>query len=297
MHWGSPIIRRTDRERNEILSYGDFLKTGTYRLHSSFSKAVNYVNGNRLISLVSKETGNGPVNIVLKKVENINSKSIYIAVDFIEIGETKLFLNNAEKYNSGILISTIDIDLFYKNLSITSEIVKKNAPEKSYAFLIENKRQKYFNSSFDKSLIERVLKGWSTIEEKNYAEGTAMLKGTGYGFTPGGDDFLAGLLTGLYMKKRVGIDKGLKKDVDKVRKLIFRAGRTGNVISDNFLLFAYEGCFYERTKNLILSMSRKEETAVKDNTYRLIRYGETSGADFVTGMICALTRLRNLEQF
>jgi hypothetical protein len=291
VHWGSPIILRIEQEKNELLSYGDFLKTGTYRLHSSFGEAVNYFSGNRLISLVSKETGNGPFNIVLNKVKKIKSESLEVSVHFIKINGTDYYLSKAKSYNSSILFSSVDIDAFCKNLSIATEIVKKDSPKKSYAFLIDDTRKKSFNSSFEKSLLERVLKGWSLIEEKHYIDGTAMLKGTGYGFTPSGDDFLAGLLTGLYLKSRIEKNTNLIKAVENVRKLICRTGRTGNIISDNFLLCAYMGRFYERTKNLILSLLSKDENAVKDDTYRMIRHGETSGADFTTGMICALTRM------
>jgi hypothetical protein len=288
VHWGSPIIRRTERKKNVVLSYGDRLETDTYKLHSSFSKAKNFINGNSLISLVSKEAGNGPVNIVLNKVEDIKCKHLAIADDFVEFCDTRHYFTELDMYNSRISFTRVDIAVLNKNLSIVSEIIKKESPEKSLVFLIDSRREKHFSSSFDKNLVYRLLKGWDAFCEKNYLKGTAMFKGTGYGFTPSGDDFLAGFLTGLYLKSLVGKDTDLNESVDDVRKMVYREGRTGNVICDNYLRFAYEGCFYEKTKNLLLSFLGKDETALKNDTYRMIRYGETSGADFATGIICAL---------
>ncbi|KKK47743.1 hypothetical protein LCGC14_3152090, partial [marine sediment metagenome] len=46
-----------------------------------------------------------------------------------------------------------------------------------------------------------------------------------------------------------------------------------------------------KSKNLPLSITGEDETAVKENTHRIISFGETSGADLTTGIICALTRI------
>ena len=49
-----------------LLSIGDCVKPGSYRLHSCFKRAVNYVHRGRLVSVVDESIGPGPLNIVLR---------------------------------------------------------------------------------------------------------------------------------------------------------------------------------------------------------------------------------------
>ena len=49
----------------KILSIGDEVREGTYRLHSCFQRAVNFTDGRRLVTLVTPDIGAGPVNIVV----------------------------------------------------------------------------------------------------------------------------------------------------------------------------------------------------------------------------------------
>ena len=52
----------------DLLSYGDNIPEGDYRLHSAFEHAVNFRRGRLIISLVSKGAGAGPVNLVVKQI-------------------------------------------------------------------------------------------------------------------------------------------------------------------------------------------------------------------------------------
>ena len=49
-----------------LLSIGDEVREGTYRLHSCFRRAVNFTDGRRLVTLVTPDVGAGPVNIVVR---------------------------------------------------------------------------------------------------------------------------------------------------------------------------------------------------------------------------------------
>ena len=69
---------------------------------------------------------------------------------------------------------------------------------------------------------------------------------------------------------------------------MYEESKTGNIISDNFLLFAYRGFFFEKIKNLLLSLLGGGGIEIKENTLALLDMGETSGADFCTGLISGL---------
>ncbi len=50
----------------QILSIGDRVRPGMYRLHSRFRRAINFTDGRRLVSLVTPDIGAGPANIVVQ---------------------------------------------------------------------------------------------------------------------------------------------------------------------------------------------------------------------------------------
>jgi Protein of unknown function (DUF2877) len=52
-----------------LLSIGDQVKPGTYRFHSRFDRAVNFVHKGRLIAVVDEVVGPGPLNIVLRSLK------------------------------------------------------------------------------------------------------------------------------------------------------------------------------------------------------------------------------------
>ena len=52
-----------------LLSIGDQVKPGTYRLHSRFSRAVNFEHRGRLVSVVDETIGPGPWNIVISDLK------------------------------------------------------------------------------------------------------------------------------------------------------------------------------------------------------------------------------------
>jgi hypothetical protein len=282
------IIRRIQKEKKELLSYGDCLKTGTYNLHSAFSKAVNYTLGNRLVSVVTPEAGNGPVNLVLNKIGCISCRTLKISRNFAEINGKLFRFNEGCRYVSEISRQACDLDLLNKNMSTVSRIVVEESHAKSYSFLIDRHREKHFKSGYEKKLVERVSEGWRAISEQRYAEGARLIKGTGYGFTPGGDDFLAGLLTGFNLLAG-------NRNISGIKKEIYHAGRTGNVVSDSFLRLAFGGHYYERTRKFLISVTGDDEIAIRNTAHSLMSHGETSGADFATGVVCALLQLSNLS--
>jgi hypothetical protein len=57
----------------KILSMGDEVREGTYRLHSRFRRAVNFTDGRRVVTLVTPDIGAGPVNIVVRDLTPFDS--------------------------------------------------------------------------------------------------------------------------------------------------------------------------------------------------------------------------------
>jgi hypothetical protein len=268
---------------HELIGFGDCIKPGLYKILSRFSKAVNYVRNGRLVSFVTEDVGNGPVNVVLKKLNFQNINRVRITDKDIEIGKSRIELIEHKKYDSSVTFKLINIPGFIKNLIYFKKIVLDTSSTKSFAFLLDEKRKEEFKSAFEKALINRVMKGWQEIIKHNYEKGTRLIKGTGYGFTPGGDDFISGFLSGLYFSK-----VAFGKDVSKIQELIYKESKTENIVSNNFIYCSFKGYFFEKTKNLIISLVEGGEKEIMTDALKVLSPGETSGADFAAGLIGSL---------
>jgi hypothetical protein len=280
------MCEKKESKSDEITGFGDCLTPGKYKIHSTFSKVLNYVKGERLISIVTPEVGNGPVNIVFQTLHWSPQSCIEFAGKFLRINGFCYQLAEEKRYNSKIVFSTVDERVIEKSVSFFEKIVKQESPKKSYAFILDERREKYFTSFYDKALFHRVMNGRNELIKENYLEAVRLLKGTGYGFTPSGDDFIAGLITGYHILQKI-----YRKPIMEDLKVMYEVSKTGNIVSDNFLLFAYRGFFFEKIKNLLLSLLEGGGIAIKENTLTVLDMGETSGADYCTGLIYGLKNL------
>jgi len=280
-----------------LVSYGDVVLPGMYTVSSTFTRVINYTHGKNLVSLVLPEVGRGPLNIVLRKLPSDSSKPVVIKSNFIEISGEKILLENIKKYDSRLHLPqlrscseqlkeqsrVILIEKLKGNLNTLKEFLNQKAFSLSYAFILWPERKRFFKTSFEKALVERVERGWNEIVNKRYKTGVELIKGTGIGFTPSGDDFIAGILSGLYFFQEV-----FNADLLALRKIIYTASRTDNVISDSYAYCTFKGHFSEKVKELLQAMGTGNRDDVERNTLEVLSFGTTSGADFLTGVVASL---------
>ena len=113
-----------------------------------------------------------------------------------------------------------------------------------------------------------------------------MMKGSGTGLTPSGDDFITGLLAALYIYENITGISSLKK-----RQKIYEIAKGENYISNTFLYYAAKGFFFERFKNFVISLFLLDEKEISINTKLVLSIGNTSGADIITGFLMTLNKL------
>ncbi len=331
----------------EIVSIGDRVSPGSYTLHSAFSKAANFLNGERLVAVVTGEVGRGPVNLVVSGLEPSQTTSLEIGEDSIILnGETSPF-DRDKLYRSQIEAASIDRDRLEKNLAAFEKTLIDLSPPKSLAFLLDPAREADFTTSFEKEFVKRVKEAISAIfreapkgrqpvrrnldeggtiaqgfslgdtDEKEaisaifreapkgrhtIAQGFSLgdigekgikkLKGLGFGLTPSGDDFNAGLLSALNLWE---LTSG--EDLTKLKKSVFGAAKGKNPLSNSFLALARDGCFFERLKELILSLGGEDEDRVRAAAKPLIAHGETSGSDLGVGFLLTMQKTIPLKAF
>ena len=116
------------------------------------------------------------------------------------------------------------------------------------------------------------------------------IKGAGFGLTPSGDDFIAGLLFGLYI-----LEKIYSLNLKEIREEIYNISKSNNIISNTFLYLAKEGSFFKKLKELVLSLLYSGEKEIFMNTKKLMNMGATSGSDLATGLLITLRELKKIS--
>jgi hypothetical protein len=239
------------------MTIGDLVEEGTYPFHSRFKRAVNFSQGDRLISVVDETIGNGPLNIVLR-----DFYAGYSRAPLQNFGDEFIF--EGRKYPITALYSSV----IPGKLPNLSQFDITTAPPKSLAFLLDETRVRNFRTGFERKFVEHVKRSVHQIFHGDRLAGIRQLKGTGIGLTPSGDDFIAGHLIGLNLR-------GEPTDG------VFDAARSGNIFSYTFLDLARQGRVFGRMKNLILAL--RSGCGARECTERLFAVGGTSGADLATG--------------
>jgi hypothetical protein len=262
----------------ETIILGDSLPQGLFKIHSSFKNVCNFINANNELVFITN----------LKK--NISANSIYIENEnigqfkSIQISENEVFLNNinifphAEIYYSKLDYSEIDIKMLESNIQIIPvEYNELFAPE-SMLFVLDNERHKFFTSGFDFYFLKNSLKACELIKSGEIVDGVKMLKGTGRGLTPSGDDFIAGLLYGLHFNEHK-----YQIPLSNLRESIYLNSIGNNILSNAFLLNSKNGNSFFLFKNFVYLASQTKQ--VSDNLKELFTMGATSGADLLSGYI------------
>ena len=286
---GKTVLRETLETNTyglELFSIGDRLRVGAYKLHSRFRRVINFVKDGYLASVVTEEVGGGPVNIVIKNFPIDYVKTLSIEGDFILVNGNRFEVNSGIIYNS-----TIDFTLeFFKdryinNLHTLRDLLIFHSPERSLSFLLDEGREEYFKTAFERAFVNRIKIGAEELFSGKIETGISLLKGAGYGLTPSGDDFISGVLSGLYILENL-----FNYNLTTIRDKIYKLSKTHNLISSSFLYFSSRGEFFERVKNLITSIIYKGKRDVEKHFFKLMGVGDTSGSDIGTGLFMTLKK-------
>jgi hypothetical protein len=279
-----------------LTSIGDRVETGTYRFHSRFARAVNFERKGCLVSVVDEEVGAGPQNIVLRGLKaGLKAGSrlpLEIGIRAVAFEGRRFSFAGRHRYESKLSVGTVDLAWFHHSLRWFGEFLRKSAPPKSLAFLLDDKRTGDFRPGFERAFQAQVRCAVHEIFQGNLLDGVRGLKGCGLGLTPSGDDFIAGLVIGLRLLQQM---QG--RDYQAVADTVANAARGTNIFSNTFLELARQGLLFGRMKDLILAMVntdqgatvRRSRSRLKTAAARLLAIGGCSGADLGTGFFMTVS--------
>jgi len=267
----------------EIIAYGDKLQNGCFQKHSTFANVRNFIVNEELTAISNNINMLAPNAIIF---EGLNFKEI----NEIQIFNTKIILNNSQtfnfevekKYNSFLNFNNLTFNNITLFFDIFENKIKHLFPEKSLACLFVENSSNKVDGAFEKALNKRVAEACELFASKQHLQATQLLKGCGIGLTPSGDDFLAGVLFGLWFNQNFH-----KQNNENLRNNIYNLAIGRNVFSNNFLKFAREAWFFFRLKEFLLATFAQSKT-IEEQAITLFSIGETSGADLLAGFYFTL---------
>ena len=121
----------------EIISIGDRVFPGSYNLHSAFSKAANFLDGEQLVTIVTEEAGSGPVNLVAGGFEPAQASTLEIAGSSITLHGETVLLDQGKIYRSRIDSASIEPGRIEDSFAAFEKSLLELSSPKSLVFLLD----------------------------------------------------------------------------------------------------------------------------------------------------------------
>lgn len=266
----------------DLISYGDSIPDGEYRLHSAFANAINFRKGKIIVSLVPPRTGAGPLNLVIKQLP-LGARRLRASRFYFYLDENRIRKAPEALYSSEIPSSSPEPERVRGNVDALAAILVSNAPPKSLAFIFDPALEKGFSRVFDKLMLARFKKAAGFLKAGDYPRGVKIMRGLGFGLTPSGDDFIGGLLAGFNYALL-----NLRFDTRARIEGIFELAEGNNLISNAFMRAAYEGKINAKVRRLMSALSGGSRKELAAAAAEALDSGHTSGADYCAGLVFAL---------
>ncbi|MFA6316850.1 MAG: DUF2877 domain-containing protein [Elusimicrobiota bacterium] len=260
---------------------------GVYAPHSAFRNALNFLDGDRLLCLVSSSVGAGPANIVFAGPLPAADAPLEVSPEGLRWGGACFPFSGVPAYRSSLDGNVPRREGVEANLGALLKWLPANAPRRSLSFLLGGKPCR--GTVFDRQSREWIGAACSELFDNDLAAGVRLIRGAGPGLTPSGDDLLCGALAALDAASRLS-----GRDLTGRRDEVYRNAVGGNPFSNAFLGFARRGLYGERFKALAAAILCGEPAEVEREAGRALLFGATSGADWLTGFGLAMHRWRDL---
>lgn len=277
------------------------------QVHSVFTRVVNVLtSGNRLISVVGADVGNGPINIVTNLPQSMSMTSIGIRknhevlnVDgLMVLGKNILIIStkNAKEWKPQRIFrggSLLAVKKIRDNLMTMKEVTCAYGRIGGLAQLIECVEEGRLDKFASRELnpfawralphLSMLMKTIRTGDYQDIKRSAQELVGLGPGLTPSADDVLSGLMASLTLiSENLNIFGDLVSEVNK--SIISCIQGKTTLISQEFLMHAAVGEANEPILALIEKIVTARPNEVEEATKHVLAIGEASGTDVVLGI-------------
>ncbi len=154
---------------------------GEYWVHSRFKRVVNFVHGERLVSVVTEEVGRGPVNIVLRGIDLQRLNDLRIDDRAIYLDEQAFSRERADIFSSRLEVDDLTPARLTQNLEVLQKDLGVFSPKSG--LLIDPARKRYFTTKSEREFVRRIEEAVTAITHKDppgLLSGIRKLKGLGW---------------------------------------------------------------------------------------------------------------------
>lgn len=262
---------------------GDRLLPGIYEHFAGFARIDNFADNRGSLVAVSNELSLLHANTIIKK------KYIPGTIKRLEIKDREIILDNetypmgqCQVFDSGFIYPFLNFQTLQNQIKTFLNQNKKEFPKDSLLFLLAPEIKPDTVSSFDKLLQQEFEKAFSFFID-DFFESTRRFRSIGKGLTPAGDDFIAGVLYGIDCLESIS-----KSNYSDIKIQLTEIAENDNLFSRNMQHLAKEARYFKRLQDFLAFFFSKGVTNETSPFRQLIRTGDTSGADLLTGFFAVL---------
>jgi len=258
----------TERARGQLLA--------VYR--RSLYVAVRARSTEHVAAVVDASLGNGPLSLVARHLLHppvAAGDPVILEDGCLRIGPVSFPVTGSEPWDPVIRIHSTD--LVPEAVEGCRDLVVREAPPHSLAALLPALREDGVADlePWQRNALRharQLMQGASTGSLGKVRKGAMGLVGLGPGLTPSGDDFLCGFLLGLFIA-------GERRPI----RVILDAAKATHRISRAYVWAAARGGAAEVWHRLLFALCTAR--GWQQATRAILRTGETSGADALTGFL------------
>lgn len=259
-----------------------------------FGGVTNLINqAGDILSLVNPILGAGPFALTLE--ENIDFQQYVTADSVVAFGETQIYCGDLEIDLTRVTLWEAKPDWAALSapssrrvswlVQVIENILIEEAPSDSMAqVLLAHQfgagQSRFFDRAFQG--IDLVRRGLVGADKFTLQQGAKQLAGLGIGLTPAGDDFLIGVMHGLWLVRPMEEAQRVSDQIESVS-----SERTVS-ISGAWLKAAAAGETGEPWHALLAGFLAEDQAAVEAAVARILPTGHTSGADALAGFVLLL---------
>lgn len=283
-------VRRSARSISQTVVTALQRATFHGRVLSCFPAACNLADETgRVVSLVTPEVGDGPLNVVLDGRDPFAGikagMRAKIAQDRADIGDRLTVDLKAVVWNPLVTWS----EIAPAALATLWSYVQERATSESLLTCwvpairpLSGVRMAFHETARGEA--ERLLLALQQNDQTSVVNHTLSLSGLGPGSTPAGDDFMMGLMAGLRAWPQFLTPGGLSADHACALVGLAAVSRT-HIFSAAHLRAAQAGQMGAGWHRLAAALAAGDEPAIRQAAGGLLAFGATSGADAMAGFL------------
>lgn len=259
---------------------GDKVAWGSYQcVYSIHHKVCNFLSGDKLLSVCSREVCAG-VNRIVLDVDNVTG------IESVEVGDGKLYINGkvycgygaSDVYHSPMMEEIEDYPLLIRNLNTAVSVLMGKCIAESIPGMLQGTLQA---NTVMYAMKESFGMGVKLLFVGDYSKAVHCFRHLGIGFSPAGDDFLVGLVLGISW-----VQQTQKKELSKIVDIIIHESDVNNPLIRTFMSQAKALELDADWAGFLCGLMQADESYINE-MQRIMKHGASSGEDQLSGFFVA----------